>query len=832
LLIECRLFKRCFWVDATDIYTAQEGYEEIANEAFPEKENGSTSMKEVQNWMSTLEEEWLLVLDNSNADDIREFVPPGKTGNIIYTSRRHNLAVSLRPEWVAEVNEIESDDAITLLLLTAGLVAYHPDRRAEAAPVVQELGYLPLAIDQAGAYIRRMGRPLGAYLALFRNQRQQLIRDPDFKCMLRDPAVKGTDPRNQAVYATFDISYNALRDIMHEHDGTRKGEDARNALNLLRLICFYHNDSVMVDMFYRAAAWRRPSSKRPVHPLGYGKDSLNNLVTVIDNEWDKDPVMFGLMVLEDFSLAKWDEGRENISMHILVYDWARARIGTADMTRRAGYARAILFDSIPYDKQLASFRFRRRIYPHMEACMRRTEIWAENDCVRAEYMMKLGTLYEQKGQYQDARNVLQEAICLLEVERGRGDHHTLRAMERLASVEHDDFKLGAAEFLFLQCVERCDIQIKEINARQEARKVERPNPNELEWSPEYVEYVKQRRQAEVMEDESLFKRSSALKAEMLKKLAGVYILQAMWTSAEEALHKSIALYDEFAPGSAASANARRSLSGIIAHRDGSSCQGPSRTPQDARASLLEAIRVYGHDDMRTMNAMEALVKAEIETGNAGAAEEVAYFFFARCAEEYGQDSKQLLNALSLFCSVLDQKKQAIATEEYRRNILAASQRTLGLYHPKTIDRLLFLGAAITQSGRFDEGEMVFAKGLEVMEAVFGSTHESVREHREVLETMKNNKARASTATLRGLAREALRQNHMYLGKTLVEDEAFEDWVDFWVRYNHITKYWNKGFPEQAYFAEPPPLVNSQFVAEEEEQQANRQLELPLQHGFS
>jgi tetratricopeptide (TPR) repeat protein len=794
----------------------------------PQKDSSSASMKDVQDWMASLEEEWLLVLDNSNAEDIRQFVPPGKTGNILYTSRRHNLAASLRPDCIAEVNDMEADDAITLLLLTAGHIEDDAGHRAEASPIAQELGYLPLAIDQAGAYIRSMKRTLTAYLTMFRNQREQLIRDPNFKTLLRDSKFKGTDPRNQAVYATFDISYNALRDIMEEHEGSRKGEDARNALNILRLICFYHNDTVMIEMFERAAFWRRPSPKRPVHPLRQGKDSLDNLVTLEDNDWDPDPVMFGLMVLEDFSLVKWDDQRLNVSMHVLVHDWARASIGNKDMARRAGYAKAILFDSIPYGMQLQSFSFRQRIYPHVEACLRRAEMSEEDDSIHAEYMMKLGTLYKHRGQFHGARNVFRAATSLLKVANGPDDDDTLRAMTLLAKLEQAEGKLGEAEFVVLQVLELLQMKIDYIAERQHEQKLRHPNRVQQEGSPEYLKHLKEKREVEAKEDKDLLKHCRLLKARSLYQLCNVYVLQTSWDAAEHAILQAIEIYEEFGPARAASS--KRSLARIRDHRNGNYRTKPRLPAEDARAFLDETISECGYGDMKTIQAMQALVEAEMEAGNAGAAKDVAHEFFAQCTEFYGQGGRETLKAFQLYAEVLDQDQQFIAAEEYRRGILELSQRTLGSHHPDTIESLLLLGMGIGNSGRFDEAEMVFEKTLEAQDALFGATHDIVRATREGLEMIRESKANATAETARSFARDALRNNHVYIGKTLVEDEEFEVWVDCWARYNHITQFWDTGLPEQVYFTDPPPLVSSLFIAEMEEQQERRETERLLEHG--
>ncbi|OIW35316.1 hypothetical protein CONLIGDRAFT_53333 [Coniochaeta ligniaria NRRL 30616] len=815
------LFKRCFWIDATDGATAQEGYQEFASEAFPDKEVTTVSMAAVQKWMADLDEEWLLVLDNSNEENMRQFVPPGNTGNIIYTSRRHNLAASLQPEWVAEVNDMEPEDAITLLLRTAGHIPYNRELRAEASPVVAELGCLPLAIDQAGAYIRRMGGSLSDYLALFKSQRQRLLQDPDFKGLLRDPRFKGTDPRNQAVYATFDISYNALREIAHEHEGSVKGEDARNALKILRLICFYHNDTLVLEMFDRASIWGERVAPKLNYPLGKGKDALDNLIAVRDNVWDSNPVMFGLMVLEDFSLVKWDHYRLHVSMHVLVHDWALTSIGKKDMARLAGYAKAILFGSISYDTHVESYRFHRRIYPHVEACLRRANMSQEDTRAQAGYQMKLGTLYEQSGQFESARDAFHKSIGLWKTERGPDDHLTLRAMSLLASLEKADGKLGEAAFVLLQILELRQMRIDDLSSRQDKR-----NPEDLKRQA--------RRGVESDDDEQLLKRLRLKSAMDWAQLAVVYMGQSHLDAAEHAMLQTVEIRKAVAPETAAWAE--RHLTKIRLARaqdatynlDDSPRADSRRSVEDARASLAEAIEEHGHDHRDTIRALGALAKAEMDAGNGEAAEEIAKEFARRCTEVYGEDGRKTLAAIELYSKVLQHNEQHIDAAGMRTLILTYSQRTLGIYHPDTIEALLKLGVGLGFQGRFEEAVIIATRAVELLEGIHGATHRAVLSFRKTLEIVKSNAARATPNTRRQMARDALRKYHEHGGGDhyVVDD----DFVDRWANVVHLSMFWPTGIgePEEVYFAERPPVVNSVVVAEEEEQQARpTQQELPL-----
>lgn len=784
-------------------------------------------MTDVQKWMASLEEEWLLVLDNSNDDDIRQFVPPGKTGNILYTSRRHNLAASLHPDWVAEINEMEIEDAITLLLLTSGEITYSPERRAEASRVVQELGQLPLAIDQAGAYIRRRNHSLIQYLELFRSQREELLRNPESKVLLRDPIFKGSDPRNQAVYATFDISFNALREIMEEQEGSRKGEDARNALNILRLICFYHNDSVMVQMFQQAAESRSHRKLLELEPLGQGKDSLENLVVRENNEWDSDPLMFGLMVLEDFSLVKWDDQRSSVSMHVLIYEWARATIGNRDMARRATYAKSIVFDSVPIDASLSSYSYRWRIYPHIEACLRRADMSQESDTLLAGYMVKLGVLYHQTGQLEDARDVFHRAISLSRAAHGPDHKETVKLMRFFAALEKEDGRLVEAESQLLQAVDLCQMEIDYVAERQHEHK--QPGHAWPRWSLAFTKRPKESMEAAAKEDENLLRKARLRKAKILQDLAGVYTQQSAWDAAEDAILRATEIFAELnLPKS--EDGMKRCLGVISAARDGTH-RGKRPLPADeARALLGETVNKYGIQHDKTMEALEALLEALIAARDTEVARDLSSWLVNWCTDVYGPHGARTLNARHLhFCTLMNERQYLLA-ESHMRAILEDSQKANGPGHSRTVDCLLFLGAAIGYGGRFDEGEMLFAKGVEVLESLLPPTHLRVRLIREAFEAFKISRAGATANAARGLVRDAFRQLRIFTKETVVEDERFERIVHKWARYNHIARDWGTGQPEQLYFSERPPLVNPLFVTEMEEQERQLQLEHAMEHS--
>jgi hypothetical protein len=72
---------------------------------------------------------------------------------------------------------MNSADGITFFLVRAAFPVNSEHHLAEAAKIVKELGYLPLAIEQAAAYTRESRRKIEEYLPLdleSRSNRQHL----------------------------------------------------------------------------------------------------------------------------------------------------------------------------------------------------------------------------------------------------------------------------------------------------------------------------------------------------------------------------------------------------------------------------------------------------------------------------------------------------------------------------------------------------------------------------------------------------------------------------------------------------------------------------------
>jgi len=148
-------------------------------------------------------DQWLLVFDN--VDDIKvidrvKHFPQSSSGTIIITSRRRGIV-----HWSTgsfQVEEMNQDDALVLFMTRAQLNQKQLSAAdcTEAETIIKELGYLPLAIEQAGAYIWAQGSALDQYLIKYKTNFQSVTES-------RPEGLEGY----ATVYTTWQISLQAIK---------------------------------------------------------------------------------------------------------------------------------------------------------------------------------------------------------------------------------------------------------------------------------------------------------------------------------------------------------------------------------------------------------------------------------------------------------------------------------------------------------------------------------------------------------------------------------------------------------------------------------------------
>ena len=96
-----------------------------------------------------------------------------------------------------------------------------PEHLEVSKKIVNELCYVPLAIDQAGAYIEAGKCDIDQYLRQFSMHRQALMSDATFT---------GASQYNRTVYGTWDLSFKEIERRAGGHSTSKDAQAAQAAI--------------------------------------------------------------------------------------------------------------------------------------------------------------------------------------------------------------------------------------------------------------------------------------------------------------------------------------------------------------------------------------------------------------------------------------------------------------------------------------------------------------------------------------------------------------------------------------------------------------------------
>ena len=158
-------------------------------QAATESSRDRTITAVLETLQSAARSNWLLVYDNAvNPLDLQKYLPASRPGgHVIITSRQLNWPSYVVADGI-EVSPFTQEEAISFLrhrvpglaLRNAReqLTREHDARRAsEAGRLAAELGYLPIAIDHAAAYLAETGQSVDEYLTRFAENAHQLLSE-------------------------------------------------------------------------------------------------------------------------------------------------------------------------------------------------------------------------------------------------------------------------------------------------------------------------------------------------------------------------------------------------------------------------------------------------------------------------------------------------------------------------------------------------------------------------------------------------------------------------------------------------------------------------------
>ncbi|HEY5006203.1 MAG TPA: NB-ARC domain-containing protein, partial [Ktedonobacteraceae bacterium] len=177
-------YRAVFWVQANSRETLIADSTKIATLLSLPEQNArepEVTMQAVKNWLEN-NTSWLLIFDNADDLSIVSGILPSKnSGHILFTTRATAMGGLAKR---VEIDEMDIEEGALLLLRRAKILTLDAPLKsapetdlATARTIAKAMDGLPLALDQAGAYIEETGCNLPDYLQLYLKQPTDLLQE-------------------------------------------------------------------------------------------------------------------------------------------------------------------------------------------------------------------------------------------------------------------------------------------------------------------------------------------------------------------------------------------------------------------------------------------------------------------------------------------------------------------------------------------------------------------------------------------------------------------------------------------------------------------------------
>lgn len=739
-------YNAVFWVRADSITTLYSSFTEIARLLqLPERQEQDQRIvvEAVLRWLR-LHARWLLIFDNMDDFALAEpFLPTAGPGHIIFTTRARafgNFAQRL------EILQMDPETGALLLLRRASLIPIQAmlsravkEERDLACDISRVLDGLPLALDQAGAYVKETPSTLVQYLRLYQQRREDLLK------------IRGIDSQDypSSVATTWSLSFEKVTQANPA------------ATDLLTLCAFLAPDAIPENIFTAGA----PYLGDLLAPVAANKNQFN----------------LACREALRFSLIAREGDAETLTMHRLVQTVLREntpvkkQVGWRLMpvafsthkiivTQQEWKQRAVLAVNAasPNVQDVEAWPACEVWVPHALVCAD----WIEQEKISyqesTDLLNQAGLYLDARARYTEAEAVYRNNLAIYEQQFEPTHPYIAQALSNLAALYQHQGKYTAAEPLskrVLAIVEQqlgreyssSKIKLNNMSEVYDNQKMVREGNTEfrrsLITSEQDLETALNNLAANYhslgkhAEAEALYRRAQAIhphsgaesskEAQTLSNLATLYVEQRKYREAEQLLRRALAIQQRhLRTMHPVTAEILNNLGELYAF------QGNTK---DAEPLLKQAVeireKVLGSNHPDTAISFDNLAVLYFEQGKYQEAELLWKQALAVWEQHPHPDAAKALNNLASLYKAQGKYQEA---KLLLQRAVTVCEQLLGAMHPDTAAPLNNLALLYMDQKKFKEAEPLLKRALAIREQKLGTNHPSTVTTRKNLETFYRN----------------------------------------------------------------------------------------------
>jgi tetratricopeptide (TPR) repeat protein len=739
-----RDYEAVLWLQADSWETLISACVQLSGElALSEQQEADQVVAEMQRWLRK-HRSWLLILDNVERPQevLSKFVLPQHHGSVLLTTRVHDVEPLAQTQVLATMSE---EEGVLFLLRRAkkvapkaGLNQAGAAQREEARQIWQLMDGLPLALDQAGAYILETGCSFSEYREQYVRRRAELLARRGKRFISHEASVA----------TTFSLAFERV-EVLNPTAG-----------DLLRACALLASEAIPEEIFRE------------------GAPHLGPLLAAGGASWDQ-----AIGVLHDYSLVQRSTETHTLAIHRLVQAvlrdtmdsstyrlWANRVVDALEavwpereyhattrferllahaltgaeliekchLTSRA--ATQLLYHTGAYLAEHARYaeaetlylqcqHLRERVlgpwhpdvaYPlyvlaelyrdqnkYGEAVplyQRAIRIWRQAlgpDYPELAYPLRgLAELYHMQGNYQGAEPLYQQALHLGE-QALEPEHRQLAGLlSCIANLSREQGKYGEAEALYQRA-----LRMEEQTGSSES--------SALQGLAELYHDQGRYGEAEVLYQRALHNFEQVLDtdhpriAPLLTNLANLYVAEGKFHEAEPLYQRAIRIQEEaFGPEHHQLAHALSSLANLYLEQENYS---------EAELLYGRALRIYelavGPTSVQVAAPLNNLGRLYQKQSKYEEAETLCLRALHIREQVLGPEHRDVATSLDyiaqLYC---DQGKNGEA-EPFFQRALRIREQALGSDHPELLFPLNGLGNIYCEQGRYAEAEPLYRRAL-------------------------------------------------------------------------------------------------------------------------